>query len=97
MENTAIWSWSDKLIAGGAGFRRVSRGNVVGRVVGEWLRDGATWRDESFGEYDVETRRVLGRRGRCPGAILFAAAGALAMSAGRMNAGLRGEWTESMM
>ena len=76
VENTAIRSWADELIAGGAGFRRVGRVNVVGRVIGGRLGDGATRRDESFGEHDVETRRELGRRGRCPGAILFAAAGA---------------------
>ena len=86
VENTAIRSWADELIAGGAGFRRVSRVNVVGRVIGGWLRDGATRRDESFGEYDVESRWVFSRRGRGPCAILFAAAGAQAVSAGRMSA-----------
>ena len=76
VENTAIRSWADDRIAGGAGIRRAGHVNVMGRVIGGRLGDGATRRDESFGEYDVETRRVLGRRGRCPGAIVFAAAGA---------------------
>ena len=97
VENTAIRSWADELVAGCADFRRVSRVDVVGRVIGGWLREGTTRRDKSFGEYDVEPRWVLSCRGRSPCTILFATAGAQAVSAWWMSARLRGERTESMM
>ena len=86
VENTAIRSWADELIVGGADFRRVSRVDVVGRVTGGWLREGTTRRDKSFGEYDVESRWVLSCGSRSPCTILLATAGAQAVSAGRMSA-----------